>query len=85
MIDISTIYQRWLSGDLAQEDALFAIGDVLRATEQERHGAAEAGHLQGQCASAALPHERASTETNSDIQEPSNVEKKTRVLGSGRG
>jgi hypothetical protein len=29
MREIREIYQRWLDGDLSQEDALFAIGDVL--------------------------------------------------------
>jgi hypothetical protein len=30
MHEIREIYQRWLDGALAQEDALFAIGDVLQ-------------------------------------------------------
>jgi hypothetical protein len=29
MREVREIYQRWLDGDLSQEDALFAIGDVL--------------------------------------------------------
>ena len=29
MREIREIYQRWLDGDLSQEDALFAIGDLL--------------------------------------------------------
>ena len=29
MREIREIYQRWLGGDLSQEDAMFAIGDVL--------------------------------------------------------
>ena len=85
MTDISTIYQRWLSGDLAQEDALFAIGDVLRATEQARHGGGVADHTQGQCASVSLPHGRSTADTGGDIQDSSDEEEKTRVLGSGRG
>jgi hypothetical protein len=33
MREIREIYQKWLEGDLAQEDALFAIGDVLAAID----------------------------------------------------
>ena len=33
---ISSVYEGWLRGDLSQEDALFAIGDVLR--EQKGQG-----------------------------------------------
>jgi len=29
MRDIRDVYQRWLAGDLSQEDTLFAIGDLL--------------------------------------------------------
>jgi hypothetical protein len=29
MRDIRDVYQRWLNGDLSQEDTLFAIGDLL--------------------------------------------------------
>lgn len=29
MREIREIYQSWLEGDLSQEDALFAIGDLL--------------------------------------------------------
>ena len=29
MREIREVYQRWLEGDLSQEDALFAIGDLL--------------------------------------------------------
>ena len=29
MREIREVYQRWLDGDLSQEDALFAIGDLL--------------------------------------------------------
>jgi hypothetical protein len=29
MRDIQEVYQRWLNGELSQEDTLFAIGDLL--------------------------------------------------------
>jgi hypothetical protein len=29
MREIREVYQQWLEGDLSQEDALFAIGDLL--------------------------------------------------------
>ena len=29
MRDIQDVYQRWLNGELSQEDTLFAIGDLL--------------------------------------------------------
>jgi hypothetical protein len=38
MREIREIYQRWLEGDLSQEDALFAIGDLL--DEEAGEGAA---------------------------------------------
>jgi hypothetical protein len=41
MREIREIYQRWLDGDLSQEDALFAIGDVL--DEETGEGAADRG------------------------------------------
>jgi hypothetical protein len=39
--EIRSIFQKWLDGELSQEDALFAIGDVLqreseRASRDER-------------------------------------------------
>jgi hypothetical protein len=33
MNQILEIYRRWLDGSLAQEDALFAIGDVFNQSE----------------------------------------------------
>jgi hypothetical protein len=38
--EIRSVFQKWLDGELSQEDALFAIGDVLqreseRATQDE--------------------------------------------------
>ena len=38
---IRDIYQRWLDGDLSQEDVLFAIGDLL---DDEADPASEAEH-----------------------------------------
>lgn len=35
MREVRDIYQRWLDGDLSQEDALFAIGDVLDEKPEE--------------------------------------------------
>jgi hypothetical protein len=35
MREIRDIYERWLDGQLAQEDALFAIGDILSTGESE--------------------------------------------------
>jgi hypothetical protein len=35
MREIREIYQGWLAGDLSQEDALFAIGDLLDKRELE--------------------------------------------------
>jgi hypothetical protein len=29
MREIQEVYQRWLNGELSQEDTLFAIGDLL--------------------------------------------------------
>jgi hypothetical protein len=84
MTDISTIYQRWLHGDIAQEDALFAIGDVLRAADQARHGGPEPGHAPGQCASAPLQQESAPTEADSGVRDLSEVEDEARASGSGR-
>jgi hypothetical protein len=42
MKEIREIYQRWLNGSLTQEDALFAIGDVLNGLSppSEADGAA---------------------------------------------
>jgi len=43
MRDIRDVYQRWLDGELSQEDTLFAIGDLL-----ERDGAgSDAAELTG--------------------------------------
>lgn len=36
MREIREIYQSWLDGDLSQEDALFAIGDLLEKQEADR-------------------------------------------------
>lgn len=38
MREVREIYQRWLDGDLSQEDALFAIGDVLDDQADETGG-----------------------------------------------
>jgi hypothetical protein len=35
MREIREVYQSWLEGDLSQEDALFAIGDLLDRRERE--------------------------------------------------
>lgn len=35
MREIREIYQNWLDGELSQEDALFAIGDLLEEQEGE--------------------------------------------------
>jgi len=38
MKEIREIYQRWLNGSLTQEDALFAIGDILNGLSPPGEG-----------------------------------------------
>ncbi|MGZ3274407.1 MAG: hypothetical protein ACXU82_14675 [Caulobacteraceae bacterium] len=38
MQEIREIYRRWLDGDLSQEDALFAIGEVLGEVSSQDGG-----------------------------------------------
>ena len=38
MREIQEVYQRWLNGELSQEDTLFAIGDLLEKNESGEDG-----------------------------------------------
>jgi hypothetical protein len=43
MREIQEVYQRWLNGELSQEDTLFAIGDLL----EKNTSGGDVGELSG--------------------------------------